>query len=254
MGPAPLYADPNQDPERDSIDAIGVGQEPYIPFELTRRSAAPAPASGVALRTTEHPPEFTDSDSYPIVSTPLPQSRRRAALLSQDPESAPDESAAPRVDHLAETLAAVRTATNRDAVFKLLLEGMRPVAPRVAVFAVKRGVLMGWTCSPEMADVATFKGTQITPPPESVLLYALLAEDVVVTSIPDDASHAPLRRAIRAPFAGDVAVVTVRVDKKPVALVLADGWSDVVRASSCMQQVASATGDALARLLREQRK
>jgi hypothetical protein len=250
MGTAPFYADPNQDPERDPIDAIGLGRDPYVPFDLTRRSAAPAPPSGVALRTTEHPSRSTDPASHLIGSTKLPQSRRRAVLLSEDPEWAPAESE----PNLAEALAAVRAATNRDAVFKSLLDGICSVAPRVAVFAVKRGVLVGWTCSPQMADMATLRATQITPPPESVLLYALLADDVVITSIPDNASHAPLQRAMRAPFAGDVAVVTVRVDKKPVALVLADGWSDVVCASSCMQQMASATGDALTRLLREQRK
>jgi len=240
MGMAPFYADPDLDPARDSIDAIGVDGDANIPFELTRRGAVPAPASGVALRADEPPLRSTDPASH--------------SLGSPDPAGSAPGKTIVAVDNLAETLAAIHAATNRDAIFRSLLEGIRPVAPRVAVFAVKRGVLVGWACSPEAGDEATFRATQITPPPESVLVYALLEEGVVITSIPDDSSHAPLRRAMRAPIAGDVAIAAVRVATKPVALVLAEGWSDVVRASSHIQQVASATGAALARLVRERRK
>jgi hypothetical protein len=240
MGMAPFYADPNQDPARDSIDGIDGDRDANIPFELTRRGAVPAPASGVALRANERPPQSTDPALH--------------VLWSHDPAGSTPRKVIVLADSLAETLAAVHAATNRDAIFKLLLEGIHPVAPRVGVFAVKRGVLVGWTCSPEAGDEATFRATQIIPPPKSVLVYALLAEDVVVTSIPDDPLHAALQGAMRAPIAGDVAIAAVRVAKKPVALVLADGWSDAVRASNYIQQVASAAGAALARLVRERRK
>jgi hypothetical protein len=66
--------------------------------------------------------------------------------------------------------------------------------------------------------------------------------------------RAGLRAAMHSPPSGEVALVAVRVDGKPVALVVADELGDSLVATRRMQEIARAAGGALARLLREKRK
>ncbi len=134
------------------------------------------------------------------------------------------------------------------------MSGIRPAAPRVAVLAVKRDLLMGWTCSPEMGDRTTLRSARMAAPPDSVLSAALATDDAMLARIPKDAAHAPLLAAMHSPPRGEVALVAVRVDGKPVALVVADELTDSMNVTKRMQDLARAAAEALGRLLRERRK
>jgi hypothetical protein len=59
---------------------------------------------------------------------------------------------------------------------------------------------------------------------------------------------------MKTPSSGEVAIVAVRVDDKPVALVLADELGDTLRVTRRLEELAHAAGESLARLLRERRK
>jgi hypothetical protein len=172
------------------------------------------------------------------------------------------------------TLEAIRSAPDRDAILELLVTGIRPAAPRVAVLAVKRDLLMGWTCSPEMGDRTALRSARMQAPPDSVLSAALATDDAMLARIPKDAAHAPLLAALRSPLLGEVALVAVRVEGKPVALVIADEagegprlptqagegprlptqTGDSMSIAKRMQELAHAAAEALGRLLRERRK
>jgi hypothetical protein len=152
------------------------------------------------------------------------------------------------------TLEAIRAASDRDTILELLVSGVRPAAPRVAVLAVKRDLLMGWTCSPEMGDRTALRSARLAAPPDSVLSAALGTDDAMLARIPKDAAHAPLLAAMHSPPLGEVALVAVRVDGKPVALIIADDLGDSMAVTKRMQELAHAAGEALGRLLRDRRK
>jgi hypothetical protein len=149
----------------------------------------------------------------------------------------------------------IREAADRDAILELLAQGARVVADKVAVLAVKRGVLAGWTCSPEMADRAHFRQVKVSTLSSAVLSEALDSGTARVARIPKDAAHAPLLAALRDPLMGESALVAVRVDGKSVALVLAaDVGADTRTACRQLEELAVAAGDALSELLRTKRK
>ena len=134
------------------------------------------------------------------------------------------------------------------------VEGVRTVAPRVAVFAVRKDSLVGWTCSPEMADRAQLRAARFTPGPETALDGVLASEGATFVRIPKDALHAPLLAGLSRAPTGDVALAPIRVESRPVALVMADGYGDELATARRLEEVAQAASEALARLLRERRK
>jgi hypothetical protein len=104
----------------------------------------------------------------------------------------------------------------------------------------------------------------MSAPPDSVLSAALATDDAMLARIPKDAAHAPLLAAMRSPPLGEVALVSVRVEGKPVALIIADEagegprrptqMGDSTSVTKRMQELAHAAAEALGRLLRERRK
>jgi hypothetical protein len=148
----------------------------------------------------------------------------------------------------------IRRATDRDAILELVAAGGRVVAGRVAVLAVRKGVLAGWTCSPEMADRARLRAARLAIEASEVFEKALESDLARMVRIPKDAAHAPLLAAFREPLAGEAALVAVRVDGKAVALVLADRLVEIKSSLAALEELARAAGDALSDLLRARRK
>jgi hypothetical protein len=263
-------------PNNAAVDSL-VGPSPNIPIPLMRKSIVPVPIIEVGPAAVH----ARDRDTFPEPATdPILDLRRLKTNPPEPPRGAPDtaldhardsvddvppapatargpfspNAPPPPFDDLGPTLEAIRSATARDAILEHLVTGVRTVARRVAVFAVKRDVLVGWTCSREMGDRDSLRAARMVPAPDSVLSAALKSEDALLARIPKDAAHAPLLAAMHAPPSGEVAMVAVRVDGKPVALVVADELGDTLIATRRMDEVAHAAGDALARLLREKRK
>jgi hypothetical protein len=211
-----------------------------IPFALTRKSLAPVSIVEIGEPAIEREPQ-TD---------PVLDLRRRKSAVSPIAPNAPSPPFAEAVS----VLEAMDEATDRDSILELLVSGTRSVARKIAVLAVKRDYLLGWTCSPELGEQSVIRAARVRIAMSSVFSRALEAESALLARIPKDATHAPLLAAMKTPPSGEVALASVRVEGKAVALLLADELGDTLVATRRMEDLAHAAGDALARLLRERRK
>jgi MshEN domain len=234
-----------------------------IPILLRRKSIAPVPilevgappaAARNSVRGEPHTDPILDLRRMKSVAPPEPAGDAvpPAPITTRGPFS--PGAPWPPFGDVSPTLEAIRSAADRDTILELLVSGMRPVAPRVAVLAVKRDLLMGWTCSPEMGDRTALRSARMAAPPDSVLSAALATDDAMLARIPTDAAHAPLLAAMQSPPLGEVALVAVRVEGKPVALVVVDEPGDSMSVTKRMQELAHAAAKALGRLLRDRRK
>jgi hypothetical protein len=261
-----LRADTAIPPRPDEADAAEedvqtlVGPTPNIPFVLTRRSDRPrsldgslngslngssqAPSNDAATAEGER-----ESPSEPVTDPVIDLMRRKSWPPDDDLAPPGDDDAEPSTPM--PVLVAIRNATHRDDILELVVTGMSAFARRAAVLAVRRDGIVGWTCSPEMADRSVMRGVRLPGSPSRVFASALGCGDVVFAHIPEDAAHAPLLAAMRSPPRGDVALASVRVEDRPVALVIADELSDPLMATARMREIAHAAGDALSKLLRE---
>jgi hypothetical protein len=211
-----------------------------IPIPLKRRSIPPAPVVDFGPPAIEGEPR---SEGEPVLEL-----RRRKA--PSQPEAAPP---AP-VEPTEPALERIRAASDRDEILELVVEAARDVAPRVAVFAVRKDSLVGWACSREMADRADLRAARFTPGPGTALDGVLASEGTTFVRIPKDALHAPLLGCLTRAPTGDVALVPIRVESRPVALLMADDFGDALATAKHLDDVAQAASEALARLLRERRK
>jgi hypothetical protein len=210
--------------------------EEDIPIPLRRRSSfAPTTVVDVGPPAIEKDPL---SDGEPVLD-----------LRKRKSSNPPEQPLLP-----ATVLERIRAAEDRDLILELVVEGVRSVAPRVAVFAVRKDSLIGWTCSPEMADRTELRAARFTPGPETVLDGVLASEGAIFLRIPKDAAHAPLLSGLSRAPAGDVALATIRVESRAVALVMVDGFGDELAIAKRLDEVTQAASEALARLLRERRK
>jgi hypothetical protein len=222
---------------------------PNIPFALTRLSLPPIPIE--ALQPVEEkgsvPPDLPNEPlELRRRSEPVLDLRRRKSIAPNAPPM-PFPPVGPALD-------AIRAATDRDAILEQVVVGVKTVARRVAVLAVRKDMLVGWTCSPELADRTTLRTARIQPAVSEVLTAALASPSATLSRIPKDAAHAPLLAAMKVPPSGEVAFATVRVDGKAVALVLADELGDALLGTQRLEEVARVAGESLERLLREKRK
>ena len=231
------------DPMDDSspTDVVGFAvADPNIPFALTRKSLAPISVAALAEPVIERPPRH---ETEPVLDL-----RRR-----KTPPTAPNAPSPPFAE-VGTVLDAIRGANDRDSILELLVVGTRTVARKVAVLAVRRDALVGWTCSPELGDRAALRQTRVSPEMSDLFTGALAADSATLLRIPKDAAHAPLLSVMRAAPSAEVALVSVRVEGKAVALVLADEIGDTLFATHRMEELARVAGDAFGRLLRERRK
>ena len=124
----------------------------------------------------------------------------------------------------------------------------------MAVFAVRKDSIIGWTCSREMAERAELRAARFTPGPGTALDGVLSSEGATFVRIPKDATHAPLLAGLSRVPTGEVALAPIRVESRAVALVMAADFGDELGTAKRLEDVALAASDALARLLRERRK
>jgi hypothetical protein len=244
-----------EEEEEDKTDVIDFGvAAPNIPFKLTRLSVVPVLVEAAQLQVIEERPapmepqnEVLELRTRKSLAEPVLDLRRRKSVFPVNAPSMPFPPAGPALD-------AIRAAADRDAILEQVVLAVKTVARKVAVLAVRKETLVGWTCSPELADRATFRTARIAPAVSPELTAALESETATLARIPKDATHAPLLAAMRAAPSGEVGFATVRVDGKPVALVLADELGDPLLATQRLDEVSRVAGESLERLLRERRK
>jgi hypothetical protein len=210
--------------------------EPVL--ELRSRRPAGA-ASAIGPQAREGAPE----------TEPVLDLRKRKSLHSVPPSAPPSpfEDVGPRLD-------AIRAAPDRDTILEEVVLAVRTIARKVGVMAVRRDALVGWSCTAEFAERTTFRAARLPMTMSGVLGVALASPSAELARIPKDGTHAPLLAAMISPPAREVGMVAIRVDSKPVALVLADDMDDALVGAQRLELVARVAGQSLARLLRERRK
>jgi hypothetical protein len=255
LSKTPAYGSPVYD-ERALVDPMDDSSptdvhdfpvvDPNIPIALTRRSLAPLSVPPLAEPVIER---VVERGVRPP-SEPVLDLRRRKPNSTPFAPNAPT-APFPEVESI---LQAIRDANDRDSILELLVVGTKTVAHKVAVLAVRRDALVGWTCSPELGDRAALRATRVAPEMSNLFTTVLAGDTALLLRIPKDAAHAPLLSVMKAAPSAEVAFMPVRVEGKAVALVLADELGDTLLATRRMEELAQVAGDAFGRLLRERRK
>jgi hypothetical protein len=74
------------------------------------------------------------------------------------------------------------------------------------------------------------------------------------TQIPSDGPHAPLLSIWESRAGAEVVVIAIRVDRKPVALVVAEGMAQPTLAALRLEEIAQVASLAMAQAVRRRRK
>ncbi|HLK38577.1 MAG TPA: hypothetical protein VKU41_17565 [Polyangiaceae bacterium] len=237
-----------------------------FPIPLKRRSGSPASRQlATPLVEPELAPSNVERELAPsnVEREPVLDLKRRKP--STAPHDAPVSSLPPRTERGPFSPATpfddgalvpdeMRRASDRDRILELLVTGLRSVAGRVAVLAVRKDAFVGWTSSPEIGDRAAFRAVRISTSTRTLFSETLEHQGVLLARLPKDAAHAPLIAALAPPPPGEVALVGVHVEGKPVAVVVADRLGEALAATERMQELARLAGESLAHLLRDRRK
>jgi hypothetical protein len=135
----------------------------------------------------------------------------------------------------------------RDQVVALALRGLRLLARRVAVFAVKRDGFQGWACNPEFGEVNAMRGVKIPPDQPSIFATAAVTS-LYLGPIPSTPAHAELLRIMKH-ASSDVAAAAVRTAGRPAMILVADELNDTMIGTRRMDELARHVGISLSRLI-----
>jgi hypothetical protein len=144
-------------------------------------------------------------------------------------------------------LRALRNAENRDEVVLRSIDGLRLIARRVAVFAIRKDGFHGWACNAEFGESSALRAL-IVPHDQPSILATATATSVYLGPIPNTPAHKPLLSVMRT-ASKDVAAVAVRARGRAAMLLLADELADTLMGTRRMDELARAAGEALSRLL-----
>jgi hypothetical protein len=213
--------------------------EPQVNASVT----VPAPKPDPRHTMVTSPAPARRSEPPPATHIESPRSRRASSM-------APRFSPGPALPFPDATpvFAAMEEANDRDAIIALLISGMRAVARRVAVMAVKRDSFVGWSCNAEFGDARAWRSVTVPANVPSVLATAAAGTPYLGPLFRTD-GHMPILEFMRE-MSRDVAVTGVRVDMHPALVLIADELGDTAMGTRRMEHLAKAAGHALARVLR----
>ncbi len=217
------------------------------PIPLTRMSVNAPRERPAALYYERHPTQLphTSYDAEPLPSfIPGPPPR-----TARGPYNA--QAGFPFADGTS-VHAALRAAEDRDYILELLLLGARAVARKVAIFVVKRGGLVGWTCTPEFGERVQLQALTMSLVLPSIFTTAM-NEGLYLGAVRHDEVHAPLLRVMGG-ASRDVAVAPVRVLGKAAVVLVADDLGDTMIATRRLEELARAAGEAFARIMKAKPK
>jgi hypothetical protein len=190
-------------------------------------------------------PGFDDDDDDEPVLLLSQLKSNPAGLPTPLPQS-------PRALDVSTVAAMLRRAATRDEVVDALMGGLRAVARRVGVFAVRKREVQGFRCNEELAEPRELREVVVALEGPSVFATAL-ATGCYVGPVPLTAAHAPLIQAVRG-FSAEVAVLPISVSGKAALLVLLDEVGDILIATRRAEDLGRLAGEAFARLLAEGKK
>jgi Type II secretion system (T2SS), protein E, N-terminal domain len=147
-----------------------------------------------------------------------------------------------------EIIGLMRGAGTRDQVLGALLSGVRAVARKVALFVLRKDAYVGWTCTPELGLVAAIRQVAIPLALPSVFTTAAAGSMYLGPLYRNEATSALLDVMEKATH--DVAIAAVRVQGRPIVLIVADELGDTRLGTQRIEELARAGGDALARVVK----
>jgi hypothetical protein len=136
----------------------------------------------------------------------------------------------------------------RDAVLDEIVASAGASGMRVAVFAVRRDGIVGWTASPGACERERMRSLRWPPHVRTVLQAVLGRPEAASARVPGDAVHAPLLSALSLRPGHAVTLAAVHAEGRPVAIVLADGAGD--SRTERLHEIARAAGVSFERILR----
>lgn len=210
----------------------------------------------VEVRGPEYSPESRPTPGHPGDASFIPGPPPMPAVSAGGTFAA----YAPNVVHPAEqvqyadvggVLASLRIAQGRDEILELVMTGARMLAFKVALFVVKRGGYLGWSCTPELGDRVAIQNLLI--PLESGSIFDLaVQEGLYLGPIRHDDVHANLLHVMRG-ATRDVAAVPIRVAGKTAVIILADELGDTMIGTRRLEEIARGAGEAFARIVKTRR-
>ncbi len=205
-------------------------------FELRR--------SGIPVTERDASPLFPSIPSAP----PTPAFPLLAPLSAKVPFS-PNAPSPPFADASA-FLSGIRSAEGRDAVLGLVLLGARAVARKAAILVVRKDALVGWACTAEFGDEATWKTVRLP----------LATPGLLATVLGGALYLGPLTGPIAAPLlavthhaTNDVAIASIRVSGKSALVIVADELGDTLVSTQRIEELARVAGESLERILRQKK-
>ena len=156
------------------------------------------------------------------------------------------------LDSLVESLAAVR---QRDQVAAIVLQALRPLAARVALFSLYQGKIMGWGVQGGQSIDEDFPTLMLPLARPSVFLNLTRGVDLHVGALGGGDGNQLLVEALGPPPPVDAIVTPVPVRGKPVAFIWLDNGEQSVTTAAVdvVQRVARSAGLALEILVLQQK-
>lgn len=248
----------------------GFERDSEMAIPLTRRNLGPDPIIELSPEAARRARRDTDPILYLKrrklgtlnLGDPLAglEDRTDPAIAPPAPAHRTDPAPPPELSSVlgfADVIEAMDEAHDRDRILDLLVSGVRRIARRVAVLAVRRDALVGWTGSAELADRARLRTVRLVNAMRTVLHEALDREGAELVRVPKDAAHAPLLSIMTPPPSGSIGLAAVRTEGKSIAVVFAADFLEPAAPSASVERMAylaHAAGESLGRLLRERRK
>ena len=121
------------------------------------------------------------------------------------------------------------------------------MSTHVAILAVHRDGLLVWSEAGGDSSTAALKGMRIEKDLRTVFGDALASSGTCFGRLAPTEEYARLASALGG---ADVAMVTLRVEHRPVAILLAAGFADAFTAADSLRELAKEAGESLRRLLR----
>jgi hypothetical protein len=222
-------------------DASRAGSGHDIPIPLSQRRLPAEPSHAEPMRppaeTDEPVVELRRVKTPPPSAPPGPGSTRSAVYAAQ----------------LEVHLEEMRKLTARDPLGELVLLALRNVAPRAALFAVKKEGFTGWLCTADFGDRARFQDV-IVPARAPSFLSAAATVGQYVGPVPKNEHHNALAVTGFLPRkGGEVLAVAVRAASRPVVLLVAYD-ADPIKAMPVLHDVARVAGETLEKIVLQARQ
>jgi hypothetical protein len=234
---------PPPEPPRPAQDRVARRTPPYL---LRSQIEAAAGAVPQFRAPSERPiPLVRRAEGVPVSNTVV-----GALRSSTDRPSGPFSPSSPRgpFPDPGPLYDAIRSASSRDEVIDLLLNGLAMIAGRTGTFVVRKNEFQGWRCNEALAHGDSFREIRIPTDVPSIFATAA-ATGFYLGPLPSNAVHAELL-GVMGGIAGEVSVTPLRVQGRLALLLFLDDIGDTLIATRRAEELGRVAGECLGRLVR----